>query len=106
MAQVAPPRLPLRPLENYLRTHCEQVLREPDQASGGIELEEGRIPPYILARLFNVSRQSAHRWNLYGVPYYTADQLCAQLNVHPLLIWPQYHPFDIDNEEEDSLCLT
>lgn len=39
--------------------------------------------------------RTVQRWNVEGVPYWTADRLCASLHMHPTEAWPLFdtiHP--------------
>lgn len=64
-----------------------------------VNMPEGRVPPSIVAKLCGVDRQTIHRWNTYGVPYYSADRAATALGIHPLCIWPDFYM-------EEELCLT
>lgn len=91
------PHLPLRDLENYLRYH--PVVLEA-QTKPMVELEEGRIPPHAVAELCGTNRTQVHRWNLYGLTYYSADRVATHLGVHPLEIWPNFYDLDSAIDQE------
>jgi len=80
------PSLPWEDLEHYLYAHFENTRYH----HPGTEFDR-KVQPCAAAELLNVSRQSIHRYYLYGVPFYSADRIAAELSTHPMEIWPAHY---------------
>lgn len=86
-------RLPVEPLWDYVaRNFYDHVA---DACTG--EIRPGNIS------LFVGGHRTNHRvWiKSGGIPLHRADRICADLNIHPTSIWPDFH-----DRKEDQQCLS
>ena len=80
-------RYSLEPIE-LLLAHDQEVARVMQFVS--VEMEEGRVPPVILAKRLGVDRNSIYRWRKDGIPEWSADKAAITMGYHPSMIWPEY----------------
>lgn len=68
-------RLPLKPLENYIRF----------DGTGNL------VPSRELAELFGVAQCVVQNWRARGVDVWTADELACRFGVNPVSVWPDWY---------------
>lgn len=79
MSNGTKPRLPIQPLLAYARYTPGDP--NADIASGSD----------VLAEQIGVTGRTFDRWIAEGsVPYAQADRVCMKLDLHPILVWPEW----------------
>jgi hypothetical protein len=63
------------------------LVRDPNYMTSG-KYTAGSI--IVVARQMGTNRQRVHRWNLLGVGAYEADAIAVRLELHPVVIWPDW----------------
>ncbi len=84
--------------DRRLMTHRYPL--EPVYAAAGTD------SPCSLAERVGINHRQVHRWRAEGgLTLFAADRVACALNVHPLLLWPEWGEVVVDLEAEEQFAL-
>lgn len=95
------PKVPVEPLLAIARRNARPVTHNDrgDTRFGNANSAEGDTA--LLSRYLNISKERVRRYRAVGeINIHVADDLAHELNLHPAMIWPEWHAIPTLDEEE------